>query len=216
MLNDSLRVAVKAWGKLIPPGILCLSVFLAGCVASRPADIADICRIFEERRGWYKAAVNTEERWGIPVPVSMAFIYQESGFRARAKPGRKKILWVFPGPRLSTAYGYAQALDSTWQDYMDQSGNWDARRDSFADAIDFVGWYNAMSVRMNQIPSTDAANLYYAYHEGNAGFARQSHTGKPWLLDTGSKVRENARRFQVQYDRCQADLAKNWFQRLFS
>jgi hypothetical protein len=124
----------------------------------------------------------------------MAFIYQESGFRARAKPARSKLLWVLPGPRLSSAYGYAQAVDSTWNDYMLQSGNWDARRDRFADAIDFVGWY----------------------HEGNSGFARGSFENKPWLLDTGSRVQANAERFDEQFSRCQDDLDKNWFFRLIS
>jgi hypothetical protein len=196
--------------------VFCLALVLTGCVASRPADIADICQIFEERRDWYLAAKRTEDRWGVPAPVSMAILFQESGFRARARPARRNILWVIPGPRPSTAYGYAQAVDSTWADYVSDSGNWSARRDNFADAIDFVGWYNAMSGQLNHIPSDDAARLYFAYHEGNAGFAQGSHQRKPWLLQTGSRVQENAARFGLQYEGCRAELEKNWFQRLFS
>ncbi len=189
---------------------------LQACVATQPGNIADICEIFEDRRSWYRAAKRTEERWDIPIPVSMAFIYQESGFRARARPERGRFLWILPGPRPSSAFGYAQAVNSTWQDYIDQSGNWDARRDEFADAIDFVGWYNAMSRRINRIPAQDAANLYFAYHEGNAGFARGSHESKQWLLATGQQVERNAARFQAQYAACQDDLDRNWWQRLFS
>ncbi len=194
----------------------CLAAILGGCVASQPANTANVCEIFEDRRSWYRAAIKAEQRWGIPTPVNMAFIYQESGFRARAKPARSKLLWVLPGPRLSSAYGYAQAVDSTWNDYMLQSGNWDARRDRFADAIDFVGWYNAMSHRINRIHPQDAENLYFAYHEGNSGFARGSFENKPWLLDTGSRVQANAERFDEQFSRCQDDLDKNWFFRLIS
>lgn len=196
--------------------ILVPSVFFGGCVASQPPNIANVCEIFEDRRSWYKAAMRTEERWGIPSTVNMAIIYQESAFRARAKPARRKFLWVLPGGRQSSAYGYAQALDSTWNDYIEQSGNWDARRDDFADAIDFVGWYNAMSRRVNKIPPHDAESLYLAYHEGNTGFARGSHRDKEWLLGTGSRVQENADRFDSQFSGCQRNLQKNWFLRLIS
>lgn len=195
---------------------LCLSVSLTGCVASQPANVADICAIFEDRRGWYKAARRSEERWGIPLAVNMAFIYQESGFQARAKPARRKFLWIFPGARPTSAYGYAQAVDSTWDEYLSRSGNWDGRRDKFADAIDFVGWYNAMSRRTSGIAPYDAANLYFAYHEGNGGYSRGSYLEKPWLLNTGSRVQVNAERFGAQYDSCRIRLEKNWYQRLFS
>ena len=160
--------------------------------------------------------MKAEERWGIPTPVNMAFIYQESGFKARAKPARRKFFWVLPGARPSTAFGYAQAVDGTWNDYLEQSGNWDARRDKFADAIDFVGWYNAMSRRINQIPTHDAAHLYFAYHEGNAGYARGTYREKSWLLNTGSRVQQNSERFNAQFTECQEGLDKNWFQRLLS
>jgi len=196
--------------------LLGLAALLSGCVASQPRNTANICEIFEDRRSWYKAAMQAEQSWGIPAPVNMAFIYQESGFNARAKPARGKFLWVFPGSRPSSAYGYAQAIDSTWDEYMVQSGNWDARRDKFADAIDFVGWYNAMSRRINQIPPSDAAHLYFAYHEGNAGYARGTYREKSWLLDTGFKVQANAERFNEQFSSCQSELDKNWFQRLLS
>lgn len=195
---------------------LALAAALNGCVASQPRNIANVCEIFEDRRSWYRAAMRTEERWGIPAPVNMAFIYQESGFKARAKPARGRFLWILPGSRPSSAYGYAQAVDGTWNDYMTQSGNWDARRDEFADAIDFVGWYNAMSRRMNQIPPDNAAHLYFAYHEGNAGYSRGTYRNKSWLIDTGSRVQANAERFDQQFSGCRSELDKNWFQRLLS
>lgn len=191
-------------------------LLLLSCAATRPGADIDVCHLFEERRSWYKAARSSEERWGAPVPVSMAFIHQESGFRSRAKPRRTRILWLFPGPRPSSAYGYAQALESTWEDYVSQSGNRNARRDDFADAIDFIGWYNAMSSSVNRIAPDDAANLYLAYHEGNTGFARGSHREKPWLLETAARLQDNAVMFQIQYAGCVKSLERNWFFRLFS
>lgn len=198
------------------PACLVAVLTLSGCVAGRPPNTTDLCEIFADRRSWYKAAVETERKWGSPVPVNMAVIYQESGFRARARPARRRFLWIIPGGRPSSAFGYAQALESTWEDYIRQSGNRAARRDNFADAVDFVGWYNAMSTRVNGIAPHDAANLYYAYHEGNGGYATGRHRDKPWLLDTGRRVQENAWRFDAQFASCESELARNWFQRLFS
>ena len=145
----------------------------------------------------------------------MAFIYQESAFRSRAKPARTHILWVIPGPRPSNAYGYAQALESTWNEYREVTGNTRAKRSNFADAVDFIGWYNANSYRRNNIAPHDARNLYLAYHEGNTGFARRTYADKAWLLETADRVQSNADRYQSQIDRCADELGKNWWQRLF-
>jgi len=196
--------------------ILLMFLFLASCASSPPANITNVCSIFEDRRSWYKAAKRTEVRWDVPIPVTMAFIYQESSFEARAKPRRNKFLWIFPGSRPSTAYGFAQAVDSTWEDYMSATGNWSASRNDFDDAADFVGWYNAMSNRVSGIANYDAANLYFAYHEGNAGYSRGTYHEKPWLIDASNRVQENSDRFLSQYDDCKKDLDKNWFLRLFS
>ena len=191
-------------------------IFLVSCVSSQPRNIADVCAIFEERRGWFEAANTSEKRWGIPVAVNMAIIYQESSFRARAKPQRSKVLWVLPGPRASSAYGYAQALDSTWKEYKSASGSKRASRSDFKDAVDFVGWYNANSSRVSSIAGTDAYNLYLAYHEGNAGFQRGSYQDKQWLIAAANRVQINSERFNSQLEGCSKQLEKGWLRRLFS
>lgn len=195
---------------------LLASVSLASCASSPPRSVANICDIFDGRRAWYNAARESEKRWGVPVAVNMAIIYQESSFRARAKPERSRILWILPGPRPSSAYGYAQALDETWEEYEQTSGNRRASRSNFSDAIDFVGWYNANSNRASEIGRDDARNLYYAYHEGNGGYQRGSYQNKQWLIDAASQVQSNSSRFAVQLDSCRRELNKNWFQRLIS
>lgn len=203
-----LRSLVRALGFII------LAATLAACASSPPSNVANICDIFEDRRPWYRSAKNAEDRWGIPIAVNMAFIYQESSFRARARPERSRFLWIFPGRRPSSAYGYAQALDSTWEEYERRSGNDRASRSNFGDAIDFVAWYNANSTRISQIPTNDARDLYYAYHEGNGGYQRGSYRSKDWLIDAAARVQSNASRFAVQLDSCRADLERNWLQRL--
>jgi hypothetical protein len=199
--------------------IACLSLLvllLAACASSPPESVADICEIFEDRRGWYNAAKSAEQRWGSPVSVNMAFIYQESSFQSRAKPARNKFLWVFPGRRPSSAYGYAQALDETWQEYEQKSGNSRASRRNFSDAIDFVAWYNANSTRISNISNNNAMHLYYAYHEGNGGYQRATYSDKQWLVDIAARVQANSNRFAGQLDGCRRELDKNWFQRLIS
>ena len=193
-----------------------LVTLLAACASSPPESVADICELFEDRRGWYSAAKSAERRWGIPVSVNMAFIYQESSFQSRAKPPRNKFLWIFPGRRPSSAYGYAQALDETWREYEQNSGNSRASRRNFSDAIDFVAWYNANSTRKSNISNNNAMHLYYAYHEGNGGYQRATYRDKQWLVDTAARVQANSSRFAVQLDGCRRELSKNWFQRLIS
>jgi hypothetical protein len=193
-----------------------MSFVLISCVTSQPQNITNVCAIFEEHRGWFKSAKLSEELWGIPVGVNMAVIYQESSFRARAKPERRRVLWVLPGPRISSAYGYAQALDSTWNEYKFISGKTRASRSDFNDAIDFVGWYNANSTRISNIAATDARNLYLAYHEGNTGFQQGSFRDKKWLIDTANRVQINSERFDSQLRGCQNELGKSWLRRLLS
>ncbi len=187
-----------------------------GACASQPSNPNNVCLMFEDRRAWYKAAEQSERRWGVPVHVSMAFIYQESAYQARVRPDRTRILWVVPWRRPSSAYGYAQALDATWAEYQRETGNRFARRSNFTDAIDFIGWYNRNSYRRNGIARDDAYNLYLAYHEGNAGFARRSYAGNDTLLATANRVQQNADRYKSQFAQCEEALGRNWFQRLFS
>lgn len=191
-----------------------LLLTLTAC-ASPPANTGNICSVFEDRRNWFTAAKRSEERWGVPIPVTMAFIQQESGFRSRARPPRTRILWLFPGPRPSNAFGYAQALESTWRDYERATGNSGSRSD-FGDAVDFIGWYNNRSYLVNNIARDDAYSLYLAYHEGNTGFARRSFEGKQWLVDVASKVQANTNLYERQFSACERDLDRSWYERLFS
>lgn len=186
---------------------LVLFAFIAsGCATTPPSSAEDICHIFEEKGGWYKAARKAEERWGAPIPLTMAFIHQESRFRAKAKPPRRYFLWIIPGPRLSSAYGYPQAKDTTWDWYRASSGNGWADRDDFADAVDFIGWYNAESRRRNKIAGNDAYHLYLAYHEGHGGFERRSFRNKDWLKSVAKKVSARSLQYTSQLGVCREDL----------
>jgi hypothetical protein len=186
--------------------LIVITSLVTGCATTPPSSMDNLCDIFEEKRHWYKAAQQAQGRWGTPVPVMMAFIHQESRFRAKAKPPRRRLLWVIPGPRLSSAYGYPQAKDTTWDWYRDASGNGWADRDDFADAVDFIGWYNAESRRRNKIAANDAYHLYLAYHEGHGGFERRTFKNKDWLKSVAKSVSARSIHYNRQLATCQEDL----------
>ena len=195
---------------------LLLAASLTGCTASQPKDIDNICAIFFEKDDWYEDAADAREEWNSPIPVMMAIMHQESRFNATVKPARKQLLGFIPWVRPSDAYGYSQALDSTWTEYQRTAGSYGADRDDFADSIDFIGWYNDRSHRRNGIGREDTYALYLAYHEGNGGYSRGTYRGKPWLMDVARKVQRRANSYQSQLQGCEEELKdtgwfSNWF-----
>ncbi len=193
--------------------MLVLFYVLYGCVSMPPRKPENICDIFIEKSNWYHAAKKSAARWNIPFSVSMAILYQESGFQARAKPKRKYWLGFIPGPRPSTAYGYAQALNTTWDGYRQSSGRFGADRDDFEDAIDFVGWYSRDALSYTKLKSNDAKGLYLAYHEGVGGYKRGTYKKKKWLIKAAADVQARAIRYQKQYQGCQKQLEAPWWAR---
>jgi len=184
--------------------ILAALCFLSACATVPPKNIDNICSIFSEKSDWYEDSYQVYTRWGVPIPVQMAIMYQESSFRADAQPPRPWLLGFIPWFRSSSAFGYAQAKDETWADYISNTGNSGADRDDFTDATDFIGWYCAVSEKQLGIPKTDAKNLYLAYHEGHGGFKKRSYLKKGWLQQTANKVANRAQRFQKQLSTCRA------------
>lgn len=183
---------------------------LSGC-ATTPDNVENICAIFDEKSRWYRAAKKSEERWGTPIHVQMAIIRQESGFDSDAKPPRKKLLGFIPWRRPSNAYGYAQALDSTWKSYKKDTGRRFADRDDFKDAIDFVGWYTHQSLKIAGISKWDPYNQYLAYHEGQGGWMKKTYQNKTWLINVARRVDSRAKEWGAQLKQCEDDLDSGWW-----
>lgn len=184
---------------------LLVLVMLAGC-ASQPSNINDACTIYDERGGWfnnwYKATQRAQEKYGVPKSIILATIRQESAFRANAKPPRRRLLGFIPWTRPSNAFGFPQALDSTWESYIKSSDNFGAERDDFSDAADFVGWYYRQSHQRNGIALNDAYRLYLTYYLGHGGYARGVWRKRPDAQRIARRVSDQAHRYAQQMRRC--------------
>ncbi|MES2913941.1 MAG: lytic transglycosylase [Pseudomonadota bacterium] len=167
-----------------------------------PRQLNDACAILRERPQFLRAMTATERRWGIPVHVQMATIYQESKFVGNARTPHTYALGVIPMGRQSTAYGYSQALNATWEEYQRSAGSRRAKRDDIGDATDFMGWYMDESARSLGIPKTNAGAQYLAYHEGRTGYASQSYLSKPWLVEVAAAVDTRSEMYREQLADC--------------
>lgn len=193
-------------------GVILLS--LAGCATAPPREPENLCEIFREKDDWYDAAADMREKWGVPIQVPMAMMYQESSFKHDAKPPKDYILWVIPWGRVSSAYGYSQAKTLTWEDYQRETGNSWASRDDFEDAIDFMGWFISKTHQVNGVSKWDAYAQYLNYHEGWGGYRRQTYRDKQWLMTTAGRVKERASRYGSQLRSCEEELQRGWLSRL--
>ena len=182
-----------------------LLLFLASCGGgnfSAPKNLDDACSILRQRPTYLPAMKTAERKWGVPVAVQMATLYQESKFIGNARTPHRYALGVIPMGRQSSAYGYSQALDGTWEEYRDGQHRRGARRDDIRDATDFIGWYMDETARSLGIAKGDAENQYLAYHEGRNGFAGGSHLSKDWLVAIADQVGARAQKYHDQLQRC--------------
>lgn len=188
--------------KIVP---VVAALALTSC-ASQPNRINDICAVFDQRDGWFdnwrSAAHRAERKYGVPVPVLMATVRKESGFKSNARPPRTKLFGFIPWKRQSSAYGYSQALNGTWAQYKAETGNFGARRNSFADAVDFVGWYHAKSAEKFGIAKNDTFNLYLAYYHGWGGYQKGSWRGNAGIQRYARDTDEMARTYAAQMQNC--------------
>lgn len=182
-----------------------LVLFLASCGGGNykaPRDLDDACAILSQRPAYWKAMRKAERKWGVPVSVQMAAIYQESKFIGNARTPHRFALGIIPMGRQSSAYGYSQALDGTWEEYQAEEGGRRARRDRIDDATDFMGWYMHNSTEKLGILKSDAEAQYLAYHEGRTGYASQSYLDKPWLVEVAVAVGARAVLYESQLGYC--------------
>ena len=182
--------------------LVLLAASCGGGSGTAPNRLDNACSIVSERPEYLRAFRAVERKYGVPVHVQMATIYQESKFISDARPPYRYAAGVIPTGRISSAFGYSQALDGTWEEYLDQTGQRRARRDSIRDATDFMGWYMAETNRRLGIPLSDTRNQYLAYHEGRTGYTRGSYRNKAWLMRVAGEVDERSAMYAAQLRSC--------------
>ena len=148
----------------------------------------------------------TEEKWGAPIHIQLAFIKKESDFDWLAQPKRLKLFKVIPYKRPSSSFGYSQAVKGTWDQYKKETNNRLATRVRFKDSVDFIGWYMNKTEKLLKIPKTDAYRQYIAYHEGWANYKNYKKNKK--VIIFAKKVKDQANKYRKQLTKCQKRLNK--------
>ena len=128
---------------------------------------------------------------------------------------RRLRFGIIPSNRPSTAFGYAQITNPTWEWYKSSTGKKNASRANFNDVTDFIGWYANQSEKMLGISKKDYYNQYLAYHEGHKGWSDQTFKSKKWLIEVAKKVETNAKRYNNQLIECESKLNKKGIFGLF-
>ena len=182
---------------------LFLFFFIFSC-SSIPKNTADGCSIFSERYLWYKHAKKTEQKWGTPIYLQLAFIKMESDFDWLARPERLKIFKVIPYRRPSSSFGYSQAVKGTWKQYKEETNNKLATRTRFKDSVDFIGWYTNKTEKLLKISKKDAFRQYIAYHEGWGNYKKYKE--KPKVILLAKKVQQQSDKYKNQLNKCSKSL----------
>jgi len=186
--------------------LILLIIFITGC-SSIPQNTSNSCSIFNERYLWYKHAKKTEQKWGTPIYIQLAIIKMESDFDWLAKPPRQKLFKIIPFKRPSSSFGYSQAVNGTWEQYKNETGNKLATRTRFKDSVDFIGWYTDKTESLLKISKKDAFRQYLAYHEGWGGYKNYKNNQKVIVL--AKKVEKQSNKYKAQLEDCQKRLNKN-------
>ncbi len=182
--------------------IALIGIMLSACaIKNPPSNTSDICDILNTYPDWHQSALKAEKQWQVPLELMFSIIYQESQFRAKARPPKKRVLGI-PTVRPSSAYGYPQALDGTWALYKKDTGHSFAKRHDMESALDFIGWYANQASQRNGVSVLDGYAIYLNYHEGFGGYAQRTYRSKRWLINTARKVERRTDQYISQYMRC--------------
>ena len=181
-------------------------IFILSSCSSIPKNTQNSCLIFSEKYLWYKHIKNSEEKWGAPIHIQLAFIKRESDFNWLAKPKRQKIFKIIPFTRPSSSFGYSQAIKGTWEQYKKETGNKLATRTRFKDSVDFIGWYMNKSSKLLKIPMKDAYKQYIAYHEGWGNYKNYKSNTKVVIL--AKRVKDQSDIYRKQLQGCKKKLDK--------
>ena len=76
--------------------IVFLSTLLSGCFSTPAVEVSNICNLMDEEVSWYRSVKASEKKYGSPMHIQLAIMYQESRFASDAKPPREKLFGAIP------------------------------------------------------------------------------------------------------------------------
>ena len=180
-------------------------LILISC-SSIPKNTTDGCSIFSERYLWYKHAKKTEQKWGTPIYIQLAFIKMESNFDWLAKPERQKIFKVIPFKRPSSSFGYSQAVKKTWELYKTETNSPLALRTRWRDSVFFISWYISKTNKINKIPLNDAYRQYLNYYLGWGNYAKKVYKTDKKAIIFAKSVSKQSKIYKNQLQECKKSL----------
>ena len=184
---------------------LIIFIFFITACSSVPSNTSNSCSIFNENYLWYKHAKKSEQKWGTPIYLQLAIIKMESDFDWLAKPPRQKLFKIVPYKRLSSSFGYSQAVKGTWKQYKTETGNKLATRTRFKDSVDFIGWYTSKTEKILKISKEDAFKQYVAYHEGWGNYKNYKNNEK--IINLAKRVEKQSNIYKKQLFDCKNSLS---------
>lgn len=177
--------------------ILVLSVVMCLGCAQRVADPDNICEIFRQHPEWCKILDRVRKKFGVPVAVEMAILYQESNFTNYSAIESKKL-----------SLGDEERTATFWQRYFGKF-YYSQNKMNFRLAANFMGWYLARLHKKLDIPFNEADTLYLVYGEGTLNYRLADYQFKQELVRTALMVAWRAREYQAQLPHCRAMLSKS-------
>lgn len=193
---------------LLPPLLL---LALAGCATAPPSNPENICAIFREKPDWHDAALKVQKKWGAPVPVPMAMMYQESSFKHDAVPPRYYFLGFIPGPRqfrLRLRPGQGRDLGRL----QERCGRLGFQPRRLRRRAGFHGLVHEQDPAHQRRVQVRRLWPIPELPRGWTGYRNRSYDRKAWLKTVSQKVQARAQKFAAQYKSCESDLTRGgWF-----
>lgn len=149
------------------------------------AQTKNICTLLNANPDWAESVVAAEEKWGVSAGNILAFIDQESRFRANASSGPN--------------YGYAQATQQTWNGFLKDTKIGNKSRSDFDASVNFVGWHFKQMNKQFGIGMNNVSEQYLAYQLGSGGYKKGA---PPASRRIAASVASRARIFEDQLDNC--------------
>jgi len=196
--------------KILNSNLICFVVFffIVSC-SSIPKDTSNACKLFGERYLWYKHAKKSSEMYDVPIHIILAFVNKESGFNRWAKPKRTKLFKIVPYKRLSSSFGYSQAIKKTWELYKIETDNPLALRTRFKDSVMFIGWYMSKTNKINKIPLNDSYRQYLNYYLGWGNYAKKVYKTDKKSIIFAKSVEKQSKIYKSQLRECRKSLDRN-------